>query len=84
LRRSASHGAIHCGQVFASDSGTALPGFMSSASAIAGQTFSQAKTSPLVTLNASLRAASASPAHAMARAKRSTSTACETRAAPPG
>ena len=62
----------------------ALPGFMSSASAIAGQTFSQVKTSPLVTLKASLRAAAASPAQAIARASRSTSTACDTRAAPPG
>ena len=72
--------AIAC----ASDSGTALPGFISKAAAIAGQTFSQVKTSPLVTLKASLRAAAASPVQAMARAKRSTSTACDTRAAPPG
>jgi len=51
---------------------------------IAGQTFSQVKTSPLVTLKASLRAAGDSPDHAIARASRSTSTACETREAPPG
>jgi hypothetical protein len=57
---------------------------MPSASAIEGQTFSQVKTSPLVTLNASFRAAVASPDQAMARASRSTSTACDTRAAPPG
>ena len=54
------------------------------ASAIAGQIFSQVKTSPLVTLKASLRAASVSPDQAIARASRSTSTACVTRAAPPG
>ena len=42
------------------------------------------KTSPLVTLKASLRAASASPDHAMARASRSTSTACDTLGEPPG
>ena len=59
-----------------SDSGTALPGFMPSASAIAGQMFSQVKTSPLVTLKASLRPLPPRRDQAMARASRSTSTAC--------
>ena len=60
--------AASCGRISASRlSGTWSPASKPSASAIAGQTFGQTKTSPLVTLKISLRALADSPDHALAR-----------------
>jgi hypothetical protein len=68
----------------ASGIGWGSPSGIEKARAITGQTFSQTKTSPFVTLKIWLEAAGVWPLHAMARASRRASVASVTRVPLPG